>query len=148
MRLLCAALGVVVVAVMAFVAASLKETTNTVVTYRTSDQVAMVGLGLVLAAGIHFLGRSRVDADADGVRVRNIVVHHQFPWQAVRAVRFDRRSPWASLLLENGDEVSLLAVQAVDKEYAVRAVEGLRALRAAARANDPAPPPLLYDTRE
>ena len=148
MRLLCAVLGVVVVAVMVYVAAGLKETTNTVVTYRTSDQVAMVGLGLVMAAGILFLGRSRVDADADGVHVRNIVVHHRLPWQAVRAVRFDRKSAWASLLLENGDEVSLLAIQVVDKEHAVRAVEGLRALRDEARAKDPVPPPLLYPTRE
>jgi hypothetical protein len=146
MRLLCAVLGLVVVTVMVFVAAGLKETTNSVVSYRSSDQVAMVGLGLVLAAGIVFLGRSRVDADAAGVRVRNIVVQHQLPWQAVRAVRFDRKSAWGSLLLENGDEISLLAVQAVDKERAVRAVEGLRALHAQARANDPVPPPLLYDT--
>jgi cytochrome c biogenesis protein CcdA len=145
MRLLLALLGAVVVAVMVFVAAGLKETTNTVVTYRTSDQVAMVGLGLVLAAGILFLGRSRVDADADGVRVRNVVVRHELPWQAVRAVRFERKSAWASLLLENDDEISILAVQAVDKERAVRAVEGLRALHAAARAKDPVPPPLLYD---
>ncbi len=145
MRLLCVVLGLVVVAVMVVVAAGLKETTNTVVTYRTSDQVAMVGLGLVLAAGIVFLGRSRVDADAAGVRVRNVVVSHQLPWQAVRAVRFDRTSAWASLLLENGDEISLLAVQAVDREHAVRAVEGLRALRDQARATDPVPPPLLYD---
>ena len=146
MRLLCAVLGLVVVTVMVFVAAGLKGTTNSVVSYRSSDQVAMVGLGLVLAAGIVFLGRSRVDADAAGVRVRNIVVQHQLPWQAVRAVRFDRKSAWGSLLLENGDEISLLAVQAVDKERAVRAVEGLRALHAQARANDPVPPPLLYDT--
>ena len=146
MRLLCAVLGLVVVTVMVFVAAGLKGTTNSVVSYRSSDQVAMVGLGLVLAAGIVFLGRSRVDADAAGVRVRNIVLQHQLPWQAVRAVRFDRKSAWGSLLLENGDEISLLAVQAVDKERAVRAVEGLRALHAQARANDPVPPPLLYDT--
>ena len=52
-------------------------------------------------------------------------------------MRFERKSAWASLLLENGDEVSLLAVQAVDREHAVRAVEGLRALHAAARASDP-----------
>jgi hypothetical protein len=148
MRQLCALVGLVVLAVTVVVAASLKETTNTVVTYRTSDQFAMAGLGLVLAAGILFLGRSRVDADADGVRVRNVLVQHQFPWQAVRAVRFERKSAWASLLLENGDEVSLLAVQAVDKERAVAAVEGLRALRAADRANDPVPPPLLYPPRE
>ena len=145
MRLVLALAGAVVVAVMVVVAAGLKETTNTVVTYRTSDQFAMVGLGLVIAAGLVFLGRSRVDADASGVRVRNVVVHHELPWQAVRAVRFERKSAWASLLLENGDAVSLLAVQAVDGEHAVRAVEGLRALRTAARANDPVPPPLLYD---
>jgi hypothetical protein len=144
MRLLLAVVAVVVVAVMGVVAASLKETTNTVVTYRTSDQVAMVGLGLALAAGLLFLGRSRVDADAEGVRVRNLVIHHELPWQAVRAVRFERKSAWASLLLENGDEISLLAVQAVDREHAVRAVEALRALRTAARAKDPTPPPLLY----
>jgi cytochrome c biogenesis protein CcdA len=146
MRLALALAGVVVVAVMVVVAAGLKETTNTVVTYRTSDQFAIVGLGLVIAAGLVFLGRSRVDADAAGVRVRNVVVHHELPWQAVRAVRFERKSAWASLVLENGDEVSLLAVQAVDKEHAVRAVEALRALRTAARAGDPVPPPLLYDT--
>jgi hypothetical protein len=145
MRLVLALAGAVVVAVMVVVAAGLKETTNTVVTYRTSDQFAIVGLGLVIAAGLVFLGRSRVDADATGVRVRNVVVHHQLPWQAVRAVRFERKSAWASLLLENGDEVSLLAVQVVDGEHAVRAVEGLRALRTAARASDPVPPPLLYD---
>jgi hypothetical protein len=145
MRLLLAAVAAVVVAVMVVVALGLKETTNTVVTYRTSDQVALAGLGLVLAAGILFLGRSRVDADAEGVRVRNVVVHHQLAWQAVRAVRFDPKSPWASLLLENGDEISLLALQAVDGERAVRAVEGLRALHAAARATDPVRPPLLYD---
>jgi cytochrome c biogenesis protein CcdA len=145
MRLVLALAGAVVVAVMVVVAAGLKETTNTVVTYRTSDQFAMVGLGLVIAAGLVFLGRSRVDADASGVRVRNVVVNHELPWQAVRAVRFERKSAWASLLLENGDEVSLLAVQAVDGEHAVRAVEGLRALRTAARASDPVPPPLLYD---
>ena len=42
--------------------------------------------------------------------------------------------------------MSVLAVQAIDKEHAVRAVEGLRGCCRAARANDPKPPPLLYDT--
>ncbi|TFV65718.1 UNVERIFIED_ORG: PH domain-containing protein [Bacillus sp. AZ43] len=145
MRLLCVLLGAVVLGVMVYVALGLKETTNTVVTYRTSDQFAIVGLGLVLAAGIVLLGRSRVDADLGGVVVRNIAVHHRYPWQAVRAVRFDRKATWASLLLENGDEISVHAVQVFDGEYAVRAVEGLRALRERARADDPVPPPLLYD---
>jgi len=144
MRQLCAALAAVLLAVMLYVAATLKETTNTVVAYGTADQFAMAGLGVVLAAGILALGRSRVDADAAGIRFRNIALGQQLPWTAVRAVAFERKSPWASLVLENGDEVSLLAIQAVDGERAAAAVEGLRALHAAARARDPKPPPLLY----
>ncbi|CCG03331.1 conserved protein of unknown function [Blastococcus saxobsidens DD2] len=143
-RLLVVLAGVVLV-VAVVVALSLPSTQNTVVDYGIVDQVAIVGLGLALAAGVVFLGRSRLDADAAGVRVRNLVVHHEVPWTSVRAVRFDRKAAWGSLLLENGDETSLHALQAVDGERAVRAVEGLRALHAAARANDPVRPPLLYD---
>jgi hypothetical protein len=143
MRLACAVAAAVVVVVMVVAALALTSSDG-VVNYRTSDQFGMAVLGLLLGAGIVWLGRSRVDADADGIRFRNIVLTQELPWQAVRAVRFDRKSAWASLLLENGDEVSLLAVQAVDREYAVRAVEGLRRLHAEARAKDPKPPPLLY----
>ena len=145
LRLVLAFLAVVVVVIMVLVALELPSTTNTVVDYGPVDQVAIAGLGLVLAAGVLFLGRSRVDADASGVRIRNVLVHHQLPWTAVRAVRFDPKSYWGSLLLENGDEISLLALQSFDGERAVRGVEGLRALHAAARANDPVRPPLLYD---
>jgi hypothetical protein len=149
LRLICAAGAAVVVGVMVVVALALPGTTNTVVTYGVWDQVAMIGLGLLLGAGILLLGRSRVDADADGIRVRNILVRHELPWTAVHAVRFDRNSAWASLLLTNDDELAVLAVQAGDRMRAVEAVEGLRALLAHAKAlekaNEPAKPPLLYD---
>jgi hypothetical protein len=148
MRLLCAVVAAVVVAVMLFVAFTLKSSSTGVVVFGTADQVAIAGIGLVLGAGILALGRSRVDADVDGIRFRNVALGHELPWSAVRAVAFDRRSAWASLVLKNDDEVALLAVQAVDGERAVRAVEGLRALLAAARAREPVPPPLLYDPRE
>ncbi len=145
MRLLCAAAGAVVFGALLVVALTLPSSSTGVVQFGVVDQVAIGGLGLILGAGIALLGRSRVDADADGIRVRNVAMTRELGWRSVRAVRFDRKSAWASLLLENGDETSLLAVQAVDREHAVRAVEGLRALHAAARAKDPAPPPLLYD---
>jgi Bacterial PH domain len=148
MRQLCAAVALVVVAAMTYVAITLQSSSTGVVRFHTSDQVAIGGLGLVLGAAILALGRSRVDADASGVRIRNIVGERVLPWSMVRAVRFDRKSSWATLLLRNDDEVAVLAVQAVDKERAVRAVEGLRALLAAARAQEPVPPPLLYPTRE
>lgn len=148
MRLLCAVVAAVVLGGMLIVALTLKSSSTGVVAFGTVDQVAIAGLGLVMAAGLLALGRSRVDADAGGIRWRNVAVRHELPWSAVRAVAFDRRSAWASLELRNGDEIAVLAVQAVDKERAVSAVEGLRALHAAARAQEPAPPPLLYDPRE
>jgi Bacterial PH domain len=145
LRLVCAAGAVAVVAVMVVVALALPTTTGSVVDYGFWDQVAMVGLGVFLGAGVLLLGRSRVDADTQGLRVRNVLGRHEVPWSFVRAVRFDRNSAWASLLLTNDDELSLLAVQAGDRMHAVRAVEGLRALHAHARAQQPAPPPLLHD---
>ncbi len=149
LRIICAVAAAVVVGVMVVVGLLLKSTATGVVTFRTSDQVAMIGLGVLLGAGILLLGRSRVDADAEGVRVRNILGRHDLPWSVVKAVRFDRNSAWASLLLTNDDEIAVLAVQAGDKLRAVRAVEGMRALLAHAKAEEaarqPARPPLLYD---
>ena len=145
LRIVCAGAAAAVVAVMVVVGELLKSSATGVVTFRTSDQVAMIGLGVLLGAGILLLGRSRVDADAGGVRVRNILGRHELPWSAVKAVRFDRNSAWASLLLNNDDERAVLAVQAGDRMRAVAAVEGMRALLAHARSLEPAKPPLLYD---
>ena len=145
LRLVCVLAAAVVVTAMVVVGLLLPDSSTGVVEFGWADQVAIIGIGVCLGSGILTLGRSRVDADASGVRARNLFVTHVYPWGAVRAVRFDRHSSWASLLLVNGDEVSLLAVQAGDREHAVRAVEGLRALHAAAKAAEPPPVPLLYD---
>mgnify|MGYP002336267623 FL=1 len=144
MRLVCAGVAVVVVAVGLFVALTLRSNSTGVIEFGAVDQVAVAGLALLLGAGVLALGRSRVDADAERIRFRNIALTHELPWDAVRAVAFDRKSAWATLRLRNDDEVSLLAIQAADREHAVRAVEGLRALLAAAEAKRPKPPPLLY----
>jgi hypothetical protein len=145
MRTVCAIVAAVVVAVGLYIAVTLPSNETGVIEFRTVDQFAVAGLALMLGAAVLFLGRSRVDADADGIRFRNIALTHHLSWDAVRSVAFDRKSSWASLRLRNDDEVSLLAVQAVDGESAVRAIEGLRALLAAAEARRPARPPLLYD---
>ena len=145
LRLITALAATGLVAVMVVVAVLLKESTTGVVSFQTADQLAMVGLGLAMGAGVLVVGRSRVDADADGIRVRNVVVHHELPWSSVRAVRFDRHSPWATLLLTNDDELAVSAVQAADGERALVAVEGLRALLADHQARHAVPAPdLLY----
>ena len=143
LRLICACAAVALVTVMTVVALLLKSSTTGVVAFHTADQVAMVGLGLALAAGVVLVGRSRVDADATGIRVRNVVISHELPWAAVRAVRFDEHSPWATLQLTNDDELAVSAVQAADGERALIAVRGLRLLLTdhQTRAAAAAPPP-------
>lgn len=100
--------------------------------FKPGDQFAMIGLGVMFALGIMSIARPRVEADENGVRVRNIIGGYELPWSVVRKVSFDRGRPWLSLELYNDDTVSVLAVQAVDKEHALRAVRQLRALHSGA----------------
>jgi hypothetical protein len=99
--------------------------------FQRGDQVAMIGLGLLIGLGVLAFARPRVTADAEHVVIRNVIGNFDLPWSAVRAVRFDRNSPWATLELRNDETVSVHALQAADKEYAVDGVRALRALHAA-----------------
>ncbi|AEV87329.1 hypothetical protein ACWT_6314 [Actinoplanes sp. SE50] len=99
--------------------------------FQRGDQVAMIGLGILLGLGILTFCRPRVAADEQGVHVRNVVGGYDLPWDVVRAVRFDRNSPWAQLELFDDEQVSIHALQAVDKDYAVDGVRALRALHSA-----------------
>ncbi|WP_436527945.1 PH domain-containing protein [Actinoplanes sp. HUAS TT8] len=100
--------------------------------FQRGDQAAMIGLGVLLGLGILTFCRPRVVADDQGVHVRNVVGGYDLPWNVVRAVRFDRNSPWAQLELLDDEQVSIHALQAVDKDYAVDGVRALRALHSAA----------------
>ena len=148
LRVMTALMAGALVVAMTVVAILLKSSTTGVVSFHTSDQVAMVGLGLAMGAGVLLVGRSRVDADAEGVRVRNVVMNHDVPWSMVRAVRFNQHSPWATLLLTNDDELAVSAVQAADGERALLAVRGLRALLADHQARHAVPREDLLYPRE
>lgn len=104
--------------------------------FEPADQGAMAGLGLLAAGAILLFTRPMVRADEKGVRVRNVIGSYDLPWQVVRAVRFERGASWASLELQDDDEVSVMAIQAVDKEDAVTAVRSLRAMLAAVNHAD------------
>ncbi|MFB9236655.1 PH domain-containing protein [Plantactinospora siamensis] len=127
-RLVCWICAAAVLVVFTAVATSLHGSTGEgSATFQRGDQLSMVGLGILAAAGILLFTRPRVEADARGVRVRNILGSYDLPWEEVRAVRFGRGSPWATLELSDDESVPMIAVQAADKE---RAVAGVRALRA------------------
>jgi hypothetical protein len=96
------------------------------VVFGTLDRVAMIGLGVIGAAALLTLTRPLVEADEDGIRVRNVIGETRLPWADVRAIRFDRGASWATLELPDDEVIGVLAVQAVDKQHAVEAVRALR----------------------
>src|SRR5690242_8410595 len=83
--------------------------------FQTPDKVAMILLGVLVAAGSLLLARPSLTADDAGVRVRNLFGTVDLPWALVRGVRMDRGAPWVSLDLQDDDVVSVLAIQAADK---------------------------------
>jgi len=130
-RVVCWVLAVAVVVVCTLVSFGLRGSTGDGPgVFEAGDQWAMIGLGVALAIGILMFTRPRVEADGTGIRVRNVIGGYELPWEVVRAVRFGRGAPWASLDLEDDETVAVMAVQAADKQYAVEAVRTLRALLA------------------
>ena len=93
---------------------------------------ALVAVGVILGLVALVPLRIRVDADGGGIRIHNIVSDLSLPWTSVRAVKFQRGVPWATLDLITDESVAVLAVQAGDKDRAVDAIRALRALHAEA----------------
>jgi hypothetical protein len=110
------------------VVAVLLRNSYTGVNFTLDDQVAMVAIGLLLAAGALMLIRPKVRADAEGVEVRNLFFGQQVPWELIRAVTFPDGAPWARLELPEFEYVPLVAIQAFDGERAVFAIRELRAM--------------------
>lgn len=138
-RQACVAMAILLVAGFAVIGALLKRSTAGTA-FQTSDQFAMLGLGIVIALGVLSFARPRVYADAERIKIRNIVVSHDLRWEVVEAVHFEDGAAWASLELHDDETVAILAIQAVDKERAVVAVRGLRALLEASRRPSSAEP--------
>lgn len=134
-RLVCWVAAAVVVIVFTSVATSLRGPIGQgAATFQAGDQWAMIGLGVLVALGVLSLTRPRVDADTERIKIRNVIGGYELPWEVVRAVRFERGAPWATLELQDDDVVAVMAVQAADKERALVAVRALRALLEANRA--------------
>lgn len=130
LRRVAAVVATVVVVAFAVIAVLLGNTSSEGVTFGVGDQIAMLVMGLLIAAGVLLLARPQVVADVAGLRVRNILVTREVPWEVVREVAFRDGSPWAVLELADDDQLAILAVQASDGPRAVTAVRGLRALQA------------------
>lgn len=119
----CAAVLVVVFTVVAI----LLRNTPTGVYFHVSDQVAMVLLGVILAGIALLFTRPRLRILGDGVEVRNVLTTRMYTWAEIVAVAFPDGASWARLELQHDEYITIMAIQATDGAYAVKAMRALRA---------------------
>lgn len=112
------------------VVAVLLRSVPTGVYFRFADQVALVLIGLLMALLMLLLAMPKVEADADGVRVRNVLITRELGWDQVLEISFPDGAPWPRLELADDEYLPVLAIQAVDRARAVTAIRALRALHA------------------
>lgn len=98
------------------------------VIFQTADQVAIGALGVVIGSVMLVFARPRLRVGPAGLSVRNLVGDKLIPWPDVVAVSFPAGARWARVDLPDDEYVQLMAIQAVDKERAVVAMEQVREL--------------------
>lgn len=106
----------------------LLKISSTGVVFQTADQVAIALLGVVIAGAVLLLARPRLRIGAPGVAVRNLFGDRVIPWSDVVGLTFPRGARWARVDLPDDEYVPVMAIQAVDKERAVDAMDDVRVL--------------------
>jgi Bacterial PH domain len=120
----------VLIAVAGVVLGVLLKISSTGVIFQTADQVAIALLGIVIAGVVTLFARPRLRVGAAGVAVRNLFGYKLIPWSDVVGVSFPRGARWARVDLPDDEYVPVMAIQAVDKERAVDAMDRVRDLLA------------------
>jgi len=129
------AYGAAIVILAAHVAVGfLLKMGSTGVVFQTADQIAIAGLGVVIACVMLLFARPRLRAGAAGLAVRNLLGEKVVAWPDVVGVSFPAGARWARVELPDDEYIPLMAIQAVDKERAVAAMDAVRELAARYRS--------------
>lgn len=128
-RRVASVLAVALVLVFSVIGALLRIQ-DTGVRFQTSDQIAMVLLGMILAGGVLLFTRPALIVTDDLIRVRTPVTEHRYRWDEIVGFSFPEGAAWARLVLPDDEYTAILAIQANDKLYAVEQMRQLREIAA------------------
>ncbi len=95
---------------------------------RPVDQVAMAAIAFMLAGAALLLTRPRLKVGPAGLAVRNVVDYRMIPWREVVDVSFPPGKRWARVDLDYEEYVPVLAIQVMDRQRAVEAMDTVRSL--------------------
>ena len=119
-----------VIAAVHIVVGFLLKVRSSGVIFQTADQVAMAVLGLVIAGVVLLFARPRLRVGPAGMSVRNLLGDRLIGWPDVVGVSFPAGSRWARIDLPDDEYIPVMAIQAVDKDRAVDAMDTVRSLLA------------------
>lgn len=108
---------------------------STGVVFQTSDQVAIALLGAIIGGVVLLFARPRLRVGPSGVAVRNLISFKVIPWSEALGVSFPVGARWARLNLPDDEYIPLMAIQAIDKDRAVKAMDEVRDLIDRYRSN-------------
>ncbi|MEP6561373.1 MAG: PH domain-containing protein [Nakamurella sp.] len=103
---------------------------NEGVAFRASDQIGLIGVGLILGGLIMTAARPRLRADRNGLWVRNLFGDEFIPWPLVLRIAYPQGAPWAQLNMPDDESKPVMAIQAMDRGRAVQALEAVREVQA------------------
>jgi len=110
---------------------------STGVLFQTSDQVAIGALGVVIGCVVLLFARPRLRIGPAGVSVRNLLGDKLIEWPQVVDISFPPGARWARVDLPDDEYVPVMAIQAVDKQRAVAAMDTVRELVTRYRSQSP-----------
>jgi hypothetical protein len=122
MRWVAYGLALLVVATMGVLAATLPPD------WRVQDRVMLFGLGLVIAAILHLLGRPRLVATERNVTVVNSIRTHVLAWPEIVDAQMREGEPWPSVDLSDGSTLAVMGIQSADGDLARRNLADFRTL--------------------
>lgn len=122
------AYGVAAVIAVAGIVVGILDNRASGAVMRPADQVAIAGLALVVAGSVLLLTRPRLKVGKAGLAVRNLLEYRVIPWDQVVDVSFPKGRRWARIDLPAHEYLPVVAVQSVDRDYAVSAMDTIREL--------------------
>jgi len=111
--------------------------TNDGVSFETSDQFGLIGLGVLIGIAILMMARPTLKVFREGLLVRNILGENFYEWPLIYGISFPQGAQWALLRMPDEETHPVMAIQLLDRG---RAVESLRAVRELHEKYAPPPP--------
>jgi hypothetical protein len=125
-----AAISASAVVIVMVVVGVLLHNTNDGVSFQRSDQIGLIGLGILIGIAILMMARPSLKVFEEGLLVRNILGENFYEWALIYGISFPQGAQWALLRMPDDETHPVMAIQLLDRGRAVDSLTKVRALHA------------------